>query len=164
MTPTIARRPTEVHVRIVRRGAVHVMVRLVSRIDRGTIVAMAWPSTDTVRSQKMIGLLMRCRVIHLLRIIDCQRIIVAELLVLALLPMRRNHDMLWVQRWRIRVDLAKVASFLLGVRCCSFIDSQVNLTGGFRVSVGVLPFPARRVPRAFIPIFWTTALGRRLQV
>jgi hypothetical protein len=70
------------------------MVRLVSRVDRWTIVAMARSSTDAVGGQEMIGLLVRCRVVHLLCIIDSQWIIIAELLVLPLLPMRRNHDML----------------------------------------------------------------------
>lgn len=98
------------------------MVRLMTRIDWGSIVAMAWPSTDAVRSQEMVGLLMRCRVIHLLCIINSQRIIIAELLVFALFPMGRNHDMLWIRRWRICVDLAKVTSFLFGVRRCTFID------------------------------------------
>jgi hypothetical protein len=72
------------------------MVRLVSGIDRGGLVAMAWSSTDAVRGQEMIGLLMRRRVIHLLCIIDSQRIIIAKLLVLPLFPIGRNHDMLRV--------------------------------------------------------------------
>jgi hypothetical protein len=163
MPASVARLSAVLHLRVVRRSTIHVMIRLVTRIERGVVERLARPPACTVGSQKMIRLVVASRVVHLLRIVDSQRFLGSvNLLFLPVVVMIGNHNVLWIGRWGVRVDLPKVAPLLLDVRSRSLIDSQIDVPRGLWISVSVLPFPARRIPGTFVPIFGSSTLGIRL--
>jgi len=105
--------PTIIHLRVVRRGPIHVVVRLVTSVDWRSIVTLIRARTGTVGGQHMAGFVRRRRRERSRRrtVFGITSILMGSTLVVFLPFVGRHNDVLRVRRRRVGAHVP-IVSFL----------------------------------------------------